>query len=257
MPPQLHTEFPARSCKEVGNDIHDAGSPPDRKLTGDLVTRMSHENEQHDTMDEDQNVVYPRTGTLRTAEDGYNWRKYGQKQVKGSEYPRSYYKCTHPNCQVKKKVERSHDGQITEIIYKSAHNHPQPQPFRKPTSNLSLPFNETSEIGECSDSTLKANSPSVWRNMESAHKDVFAPDWGIEGLTPPMTEVTNPHSTTEKKPMGVLESEGTPEFSSTMANHEDEEEDAATQENLLIGHANENEPDSKRRYSTARFGFVQ
>ncbi|CAL0310975.1 unnamed protein product [Lupinus luteus] len=60
----------------------------------------------------------------RPAEDGYNWRKYGQKQVKGSEYPRSYYKCTHPNCLVRKKVERSHEGHITEIIYKGAHNHP-------------------------------------------------------------------------------------------------------------------------------------
>lgn len=58
------------------------------------------------------------------AEDGYNWRKYGQKHVKGSEFPRSYHKCTHPNCPVKKKVERSRDGRITEIIYKGAHNHP-------------------------------------------------------------------------------------------------------------------------------------
>ncbi|KAG1326741.1 putative WRKY transcription factor 2 [Cocos nucifera] len=58
------------------------------------------------------------------AEDGYNWRKYGQKQVKGSEFPRSYYKCTYPNCPVKKKVERSQEGHITEIIYKGAHNHP-------------------------------------------------------------------------------------------------------------------------------------
>ncbi|XP_047319670.1 probable WRKY transcription factor 3 [Impatiens glandulifera] len=64
----------------------------------------------------------------KPALDGYNWRKYGQKQVKGSEYPRSYYKCTHPNCPVKKKVERSHDGQITEIIYKGQHNHHQPSP---------------------------------------------------------------------------------------------------------------------------------
>lgn len=64
-------------------------------------------------------------------EDGYNWRKYGQKQVKGSEYPRSYYKCTHPNCPVKKKVERSHEGHITEIIYKGAHNHPKPPPSRR------------------------------------------------------------------------------------------------------------------------------
>lgn len=63
----------------------------------------------------------------KPADDGYNWRKYGQKQVKGSEYPRSYYKCTHQNCPVKKKVERSHDGQVTEIIYKGQHNHQPPQ----------------------------------------------------------------------------------------------------------------------------------
>ncbi|XP_061375629.1 probable WRKY transcription factor 20 [Gastrolobium bilobum] len=64
----------------------------------------------------------------RTSDDGYNWRKYGQKHVKGSEFPRSYYKCTHPNCEVKKLFERSPDGQITEIIYKGTHDHPKPQP---------------------------------------------------------------------------------------------------------------------------------
>lgn len=63
----------------------------------------------------------------KPADDGYNWRKYGQKQVKGSEYPRSYYKCTHLNCPVKKKVERAPDGHITEIIYKGQHNHEKPQ----------------------------------------------------------------------------------------------------------------------------------
>lgn len=61
-------------------------------------------------------------------EDGFLWRKYGQKQVKGSEYPRSYYKCTSTNCDVTKKVERSLDGQISEIVYKGSHNHP---PVRK------------------------------------------------------------------------------------------------------------------------------
>ncbi|KAK3135295.1 hypothetical protein QOZ80_5BG0417200 [Eleusine coracana subsp. coracana] len=58
--------------------------------------------------------------------DGYNWRKYGQKQMKGSENPRSYYKCTFPGCPTKKKVERSPEGQVTEIVYKGAHNHPKP-----------------------------------------------------------------------------------------------------------------------------------
>ncbi|KFK27140.1 hypothetical protein AALP_AA8G340400 [Arabis alpina] len=76
------------------------------------------------------------------ADDGYNWRKYGQKHVKGSEFPRSYYKCTHPNCEVKKLFERSHDGQITEIIYKGTHDHPKPQPSRRNSGGLVMPAQE-------------------------------------------------------------------------------------------------------------------
>ncbi|KAJ4719120.1 WRKY transcription factor [Melia azedarach] len=72
----------------------------------------------------------------RKSDDGYNWRKYGQKQVKGSENPRSYYKCTYPNCPTKKKVERSLDGQITEIVYKGSHNHPKPQSTRRSSSSV-------------------------------------------------------------------------------------------------------------------------
>ncbi|XP_078181473.1 putative WRKY transcription factor 4 [Carex rostrata] len=71
----------------------------------------------------------------RPSYDGYNWRKYGQKQVKGSEFPRSYYKCTHPNCPVKKKVERTLDGQIAEIVYKGEHSHPKPQPVKRQQQN--------------------------------------------------------------------------------------------------------------------------
>ncbi|RZR90939.1 hypothetical protein BHM03_00018950 [Ensete ventricosum] len=67
----------------------------------------------------------------KPADDGYNWRKYGQKMVRCSEYPRSYYKCSHPNCPVKKKVEHSADGQITEIIYKGQHNHQRPTPNKR------------------------------------------------------------------------------------------------------------------------------
>ncbi|KAG8374463.1 hypothetical protein BUALT_Bualt11G0134800 [Buddleja alternifolia] len=71
----------------------------------------------------------------KKSDDGYNWRKYGQKQVKGSENPRSYYKCTFPNCPTKKKVERNLDGHITEIVYKGSHNHPKPQSTRRSSSN--------------------------------------------------------------------------------------------------------------------------
>uniref|UniRef100_A0A7C8YU03 WRKY domain-containing protein n=1 Tax=Opuntia streptacantha TaxID=393608 RepID=A0A7C8YU03_OPUST len=63
----------------------------------------------------------------KPSEDGYNWRKYGQKNVKGNEYIRSYYKCSYPNCQVKKQVERSPAGQITDITYLGKHDHAKPR----------------------------------------------------------------------------------------------------------------------------------
>ena len=81
----------------------------------------------------------------RKVDDGYNWRKYGQKQVKGSENPRSYYKCTYPNCPTKKKVERSLDGQITEIVYKGSHNHPKPQSTRRSSSHSACTNSEISD----------------------------------------------------------------------------------------------------------------
>ena len=69
------------------------------------------------------------------SDDGYNWRKYGQKNMKGSENPRSYYKCTYRSCSMKKKVERSlADGRITQIVYKGAHNHPKPLSTRRNSS---------------------------------------------------------------------------------------------------------------------------
>ncbi|KAI4975155.1 hypothetical protein ZWY2020_048762 [Hordeum vulgare] len=73
----------------------------------------------------------PATIIVR-AEDGYNWRKYGKKQVKNSGHPTNYYKCSHQNCPVKKKVEHCQDGDITEIVYKGSHNHPLPPPDRRP-----------------------------------------------------------------------------------------------------------------------------
>nr|QDC33360.1 transcription factor WRKY3 [Medicago sativa] len=72
-------------------------------------------------------------------DDGYNWRKYGQKQVKGCEFPRSYYKCTHPSCLVTKKVERDPvDGHVTAIIYKGEHIHQRPRPSKLTNDNSSV-----------------------------------------------------------------------------------------------------------------------
>lgn len=123
----------------------------------------------------DRKYQAPPLATDKPAEDGYNWRKYGQKQVKGSEFPRSYYKCTHLNCPVKKKVERSPDGLITEIIYKGQHNHDKPQPGKRAkdggdaNGNANFQVKSENRAGNLLRSNETAPSQSVpERDQESA-----------------------------------------------------------------------------------------
>lgn len=110
----------------VNNVASGAGAPAESDL--DELNQRGHLNSGVQTAQFDHKGNGP---AAVSSDDGYNWRKYGQKHVKGSEFPRSYYKCTHPNCEVKKLFERSHEGQITEIIYKGTHDHPKPQPSRR------------------------------------------------------------------------------------------------------------------------------
>ncbi|KAF4352607.1 hypothetical protein F8388_019670 [Cannabis sativa] len=181
---------------------------------------------------------YPSVG-VRTSEDGYNWRKYGQKQVKGSEYPRSYYKCTHPNCQVKKKVERSHDGQITEIIYKSNHNHAKPQPNRRAgvgSSSAALFFDEMLELSGGTGISVKVEGGSSLDRKNNHHD-------GTNEITGTPNELSNgPLSSIHGKSIEL--GENTPEVSTTVSSSHDDEKGNM----LLRGDGlDDEEPEAKRR----------
>ncbi|KZV51511.1 putative WRKY transcription factor 17 [Dorcoceras hygrometricum] len=57
--------------------------------------------------------------------DDYSWRKYGQKPIKGSPYPRGYYRCsTVRDCPARKHVERAKDDPAMLIVtYDGDHRH--------------------------------------------------------------------------------------------------------------------------------------
>jgi WRKY transcription factor 22 len=63
-----------------------------------------------------------------TSADPWAWRKYGQKPIKGSPYPRGYYRCsTDKDCRARKQVERCRTDASTLIVsYTGEHSHPVP-----------------------------------------------------------------------------------------------------------------------------------
>jgi WRKY transcription factor 22 len=72
--------------------------------------------------------------------DLWAWRKYGQKPIKGSPYPRSYYKCSSDRkCQARKQVERRvADPSFVVITYTGYHCHPVPA-NRSPIAGTTRP----------------------------------------------------------------------------------------------------------------------
>lgn len=59
--------------------------------------------------------------------DEFSWRKYGQKPIKGSPYPRGYYKCSSfKGCPARKHVERAQDDpNMLVVTYEGEHRHAQ------------------------------------------------------------------------------------------------------------------------------------
>ncbi|XAR67392.1 hypothetical protein NMG60_11002132 [Bertholletia excelsa] len=147
----------------------------------------------------DNKDIGPCVTAERSSDDGYNWRKYGQKVVKGSEFPRSYYKCTHPNCEVKKIFERSHDGHTTEIVYKGKHDHPKPQPARRFTAGAIMSIHEkndkVSSLASQDDMINAQISPNVEPNGNSEVYLHATNDDSVEGDA---SQLNNPNDELEE-----------------------------------------------------------
>ncbi|KAL1198126.1 WRKY transcription factor 22 [Cardamine amara subsp. amara] len=90
------------------------------KPTGSNTSRSKRRKIQH------KKVCHVAAEALNS--DVWAWRKYGQKPIKGSPYPRGYYRCsTSKGCLARKQVERNRsDPAMFIVTYTAEHNHPAP-----------------------------------------------------------------------------------------------------------------------------------
>ncbi|XP_057493055.1 WRKY transcription factor 71-like [Actinidia eriantha] len=107
-----------RQQQEVGNG-------------GESSKKVNKSKKKSEKREREPRFAFMTKSEVDHLEDGYRWRKYGQKAVKNSPFPRSYYRCTTQKCTVKKRVERSfQDPSVVITTYEGQHNHPIPATLR-------------------------------------------------------------------------------------------------------------------------------
>lgn len=102
--------------------------------------------------------------------DVWAWRKYGQKPIKGSPYPRSYYRCSSSKgCSARKQVERSCSNPETFIItYTAEHNHVHPTRRNSLAGSTRSKFPSSKNKDKCKSSL---NSPAMTNLAASIEED--------------------------------------------------------------------------------------
>ncbi|XP_076895080.1 putative WRKY transcription factor 53 [Bidens hawaiensis] len=130
------------------------GSPGSEDLMFDQPFSLKRKGS---TTWEDQVITCSDNGLDGDINDGFSWRKYGQKDIQGAKFPRSYYRCSYRDvqkCFVTKQVQRrDEDPKVFDIKYKGKHtcshcaqSTSPPPPPPPPPSPPSLPSTEKHEI---------------------------------------------------------------------------------------------------------------
>lgn len=124
--------------EEDEGDVDEAAASADhQKCRGNGLKKKQKKKEEEEKKGarraRGSRLAFATKSEVDHLDDGYRWRKYGQKAVKNSSYPRSYYRCTAARCGVKKQVERSQQDPATVITtYEGQHQHPSPITCRLP-----------------------------------------------------------------------------------------------------------------------------
>ncbi|KAK3165345.1 hypothetical protein QOZ80_1AG0032040 [Eleusine coracana subsp. coracana] len=138
-------------------------------------------------------------GEGNTSTDEWAWRKYGQKPIKGSPFPRAYYRCSSSKgCPARKQVERSRaDPDKVIVTYSFEHNHSgavpraqnrhqAPKPKAQPIPPLKTPESVSVAAATCAGGALAVEVGGGAGSVE-VHDDFR---WLYDGVS--VTSSTSP-----------------------------------------------------------------
>lgn len=122
----LRTE--ARKYKNMDEDSNKQhGLPKDYMDVADKQAASSNNRRKRKRITQSRRMQV-RVGSVQdmgALDDGFSWRKYGQKDTIGSAYPRAYFRCTHRHtkgCPATKQVQRtSNDPLLFDVVHYGEH----------------------------------------------------------------------------------------------------------------------------------------
>ncbi|MED6184949.1 hypothetical protein PIB30_052382 [Stylosanthes scabra] len=117
--------------------------------------------------------VCSETGLEGSLDDGYCWRKYGQKDILGAKFPRGYYRCTYRNvqgCLATKQVQKSdQDPTMIEVNYRGRHTCTQSKHSNKSfSSKTKLPLLQKNQSHK-----FQTNQPQKQEKMKQTQEESF------------------------------------------------------------------------------------
>ncbi|CAL0303352.1 unnamed protein product [Lupinus luteus] len=169
--PQHPEELQQQQEQKQHNQVHVQRSQTTSMVLPNIQTPKSRKRKSQ------QKKIVCRVTADNLSSDLWAWRKYGQKPIKGSPYPRNYYRCSScKGCAARKQVERSTtEPNMFILTYTGEHKHPKPAhrsslagSTRNKSSTTHLP--ETKENGSpsCMDvvSPTEPITTSLLANMD-------------------------------------------------------------------------------------------
>ncbi|XP_015698062.1 disease resistance protein RGA5-like isoform X2 [Oryza brachyantha] len=107
-----------------GKDGNNAGTQEEENRT--LQKHHIVKEGSNETSAVDRRKKQRREGTKvrmsSMVDDGFSWRKYGQKPIEGAMHPRNYYRCASQGCRAAKHVQATDDNPlIVDVMYHGEH----------------------------------------------------------------------------------------------------------------------------------------